>query len=444
MKILFMNWNSFGNEDILEAFRQLQHETVLFPFSNKEGRRDPVMEQRIAKAITADSPDAVFSFNYFPIVSNVCKKADIPYISWIYDSPYVLLYSYTAINPCNYIFVFDKELCLEFNRAGIQTVHYLPMAANTDRLSRMAAKMRQSNDLMARYSSEISFVGSLYHEKHNFFDRMTGLSDFAKGYLDGLMAAQMKVYGYNFIQDSLGPVMDELYKALPMNPNADGVESREYLYAQYVLNRKITGLEREHLLGKILQDTPYRLDLYTHDTSYVPPIINTVPKKPSSSVFMKDADCQNAANVYSASASFTKGTDCQSVAADTAPAKNPLSRFRNLGQVDYYDTMPYIFYGSKINLNISLRSIKSGIPLRAFDIMGCGGFLLTNYQSDFLDDFIPGEDFVYYDSDKDMIRKITYYLSHEEERQAIASRGFQKVQNRHTFLHRIPEMLSYL
>lgn len=425
MKILFMNWNSFGNEDILDAFRQLQHETVLFPFSNKEGRREPVMEQKIAEAITANSPDAVFSFNYFPIVSNVCKKADIPYISWIYDSPYVLLYSYTAINPCNYIFVFDKELCLEFNKAGIQTVHYLPMAANTDRLSSMAAKMRQSNDLMARYSSEISFVGSLYHEKHNFFDRMTGLSDFAKGYLDGLMAAQMKVYGYNFIQDSLGPVMDELYKALPMDPNADGVESREYLYAQYVINRKITGLEREHLLGRILQDTPYRLDLYTHDTSYVPPIMN-------------------AANVYSASASFTKTTDCQSIAADTASTKNPLSRFRNLGPVDYYDTMPYIFYGSKINLNISLRSIKSGIPLRAFDIMGCGGFLLTNYQSDFLDDFIPGEDFVYYDSDEDMIRKITYYLSREEERQAIASRGFQKVQERHTFLHRIPEMLSCL
>ena len=45
--------------------------------------------------------------------------------------------------------------------------------------------------------------------------------------------------------------------------------------------------------------------------------------------------------------------------------------------------MPLVFQNSKINLNITLRSIKNGIPLRAIDIMGAGGFLLTNYQNDF-------------------------------------------------------------
>ena len=31
------------------------------------------------------------------------------YVAWIYDNPYVLLYSYTIIYPGNYVFVFDKE-----------------------------------------------------------------------------------------------------------------------------------------------------------------------------------------------------------------------------------------------------------------------------------------------------------------------------------------------
>ena len=65
--------------------------------------------------------------------------------------------------------------------------------------------------------------------------------------------------------------------------------------------------------------------------------------------------------------------------------KNPtpeLPNVINMGSVDYYDMMPYVFKCSDINLNITLRSIKTGIPLRAMDIMGAGGFLMSNYQVD--------------------------------------------------------------
>ncbi|MGN0385623.1 MAG: glycosyltransferase [Lachnospiraceae bacterium] len=116
----------------------------------------------------------------------------------------------------------------------------------------------------------------------------------------------------------------------------------------------------------------------------------------------------------------------------------------NHGPVDYYDYAPYVFKEAKINLNISLRSILSGIPLRAFDIMGAGGFLMTNFQTDFLDYFVPGEDYVYYDSPKDLLDKTAYYLRHEEERAAIAKNGLQKITADHTYIHRVKEILSYL
>ena len=379
MKILFIEWASFGNEDIKEAFIAEGHQTVCFLFSNKDGRRSAEIESELTSALHKETPDVVFSFNYFPVISNVCKKEDIKYISWIYDSPYVMLYSYTVINPCNIIYIFDKELYLEFHNAGITTVHYLPMAANTDRLDTIAA---------VPLTYDISFIGSLYTEKHNFFERMTALSDYTKGYLDAIMAAQMKVQGYNFIQESLSPIMDDLYKALPMDPNPDGVESKEYLYAQYVINRKITGLERMELLTAITEN--HILDLFTHDKNF------------------------------------------------------SMNNLRNHGTVDYYSQMPQIFKQSRINLNISLRSIKSGIPLRAFDIMGNGGFLLSNFQADFLDDFIPGEDFVYYESKEDLLQKIDYYLAHEDERQNIAKNGHDKVAEAHTYRHRVREMLSFI
>ncbi len=401
MNILFIEWASFGNQDIKEAFAVEGHNVVCFPFSNRDPRSDAEVEKALTSSLHQESPDVVFSFNYFPVVSNVCRKENIRYISWIYDSPYVMLYSYTAINPCNVIYVFDKELYMEFHNAGIRTVHYLPMAANTDRLDRIVPVMPDSdasvisvsdstptppNTAGFPYLYDVSFVGSLYTEDHNFFDRMTSLSDYSRGYLDALMAAQMKVQGYNFIQESLSPVIDDLYHALPMDPNPDGVESREYLYAQYVINRKITGLERDELLRAVTQQ--FRFDLFTPNRNYT------------------------------------------------------LPNLTNHGTVDYYQQMPLVFKQSRVNLNISLRSIKSGIPLRAFDIMGSGGFLLSNFQADYLDEFVPGEDFDYYESKEDLMHKLNYYLSHEEERMAIARNGHDKIAGSHTFRHRVQEMLG--
>lgn len=46
--------------------------------------------------------------------------------------------------------------------------------------------------------------------------------------------------------------------------------------------------------------------------------------------------------------------------------------------------------------------------------MGSGGFLLTNYQEDFLNYFVPGEDFIYYSSYEEAETYAGYYLSREK------------------------------
>ena len=385
MKILIIEWDAFGKDDIKEAFSMEGHDVVCFPFSTKgDARHDPAVEERLTSALHKEAPDVVFSMNFFPLVSNVCNKERVRYLSWVYDCPYVRLYSYTVINPCNTIYVFDKELYLEFHTAGVATVRYLPMAVNTNRLD----SIDPGQGLGGSRPYDISFVGALYTETHNFFDRMENLPDYARGYLDGLMASQTKVQGYNFIQESLGPVMADLYRALPMDPNPDGVETKEFLYAQYVINRKITGMERAGLLGAIARRRA--VDLFTYDRRFT------------------------------------------------------LPNLRNHGKVDPYEEMPRVFKQSRVNLNITLRSIKSGIPLRCFDIMGSGGFLLSNFQGDFLDFFVPGEDFVYYESESDLLGKIDYYLRNEQEREEIARNGHDKVAARHTYRHRVREMMGGL
>lgn len=174
--------------------------------------------------------DLVFSFNYAPVLSRCCQKVNIKYVSYVYDSPLVALYSCTLINPCNYVFLFDKATYLTFHNAGISTVHYLPLAANVKRLTSMVCP----DAVREKISSDVSFVGSLYNEDHNFYDRLHTISDYTRGYLDSIMAAQQQIYGAFFLEQLLTPpILEDLQKCIPYSPMPDGTESAAYVYANY-------------------------------------------------------------------------------------------------------------------------------------------------------------------------------------------------------------------
>lgn len=112
------------------------------------------------------------------------------------------------------------------------------------------------------------------------------------------------------------------------------------------------------------------------------------------------------------------------------------------GNVDYYKEAPFVMKCSKINLNISLRSIVNAIPLRVFDIMGNGGFCLTDYRGEMPDFFVPDEDYVYFDSRESLKEKCAYYIKEDKEREGIAKNGYEKVRKFHTYQNRVEEILN--
>ena len=112
------------------------------------------------------------------------------------------------------------------------------------------------------------------------------------------------------------------------------------------------------------------------------------------------------------------------------------------GYADYYTQMPQIFYGSKINLNISLKTIRTGIPLRVIDIMGCDGFVITNYQEEIAEYFKIDEECVVYDNLEDLYEKTRYYLEHDSVREKIADAGYQRVNRDFTFEDRLQRMFQ--
>ena len=46
--------------------------------------------------------------------------------------------------------------------------------------------------------------------------------------------------------------------------------------------------------------------------------------------------------------------------------------------------------------------------------------------------------------EEDLLQKIEYYLTHDDERVAIAENGFHRLEANHTYYHRVEEILSYL
>ena len=108
-----------------------------------------------------------------------------------------------------------------------------------------------------------------------------------------------------------------------------------------------------------------------------------------------------------------------------------------MGLVDYVREMPLVFKCSRINLNITLRTIKCGIPQRVLDIMGCGALVLTNYQKDMEQYFTDGKDILIYTSMEEALDKCRFYLKNEKEAEKIRKNSFQLVKDRFSFEHQL-------
>lgn len=389
MRILFAEWRSLCQYDIVKEFQRKgwQVDFYSFPREEENTRLNMVLGEKLIRVIAGGEYDFVFSFNYFPVISLASNACKVKYVAWVFDSPFVQLYSNTIRFPYNYVFIFDRGTCEDLWSQGIDTVYYLPMAAPVERYDSYFVK----EEIHSLYDTEISFIGSTYFEKKNcFYERLDKVSQHTKGYLDACIEIQKNIYGSFILERMLKnqEIMDDLLKACPLEVNEDGFERLEWVYANYFLARHITAMERKEVLDLLSQK--HNVDLYTYEQT------------------------------------------------------PHLQKINNKGTAEVLEEAPLIYKCSKINLNISLKSIITGIPLRAFEIMGSGGFLLTNYQADFGEYFEAGVDYEYYEDYEDLEKKVEYYLTHEDERKAIAENGYRKVKSQHTYSKRVDEMVRIL
>ncbi len=379
MNILYYAWKEYTYEDATEALRSMGHKISVDNTHYNAFDEDEHFISTIIRRAKSVRADIIFSFNYFPDLSRAAGELGITYVSWCYDSPLLTLESKTLGNRCNRVFLFDHALYERYKNDGCDTVYYLPLACNVKRLDKI------TGSLGAGYEHDISFLGNMYSDETDFYAQIKYLPDYVRGFIDCTMEAQMKIFGMDMISQMITSDMCEEIAQ----------------YAQFDLGE----------LYNECKDNVIRFMIQKHTTVIERLRLMTV----ISECFKTDH--------------FAK-TKCNEIKADYK------------GYADYVKEMPRIFATSRINLNITLRSIISGIPLRVIDILGAGGFCLTNYQSEIAQYFENGKSIVWYESYEDLFSKLEYYLKHDDQREKIAAAGHEIVAADFTYEKRFEEILS--
>lgn len=370
MKVLYYSWYENSENDMFDGLKSLGLEVIKYNEQIRDYEEDEIFAAKLERMIRQEHCDVVITFDFFPVIAKVTERLLMKYISWVYDCPHYSLYSPAVLKDNVYLFLFDKELVYDISSFKKKNVYYMPLPVNVKRIDRCL-----ENTGFARYLYDISFVGSLY--ENNMYRNLNYLPDYLKGYIDGIISGQRQIYGYNFVEELIySSVEEELSKYIKLNMPSSYLISDKKIFAN-MISAEITHRDRLEYLTQLAKQ--HKLDLFTNSNADL---------------------CDNIVNH---------------------------------GVVTYEEQMPQVFNKTKINLNFTLRSIKSGIPLRALDIMGAGGFLLSNYQNELAQNFENGVEMVCFDGKDDLIEKVRYYLENDNERENIALKGYEKVKREYSY-----------
>lgn len=392
MNIIFYRYGNICEEDIISSFEK----TGLVVVQEKSEINNKYIDSEtrieiLAKLILEKKPLFVFSINFFPYISSICERLNVLYICWSVDCPVLELYSQEIKNKNNRVFLFDYEQFLSVSEFNKDCIFYLPLATNVNRWDEI---LNSDTGMNTREKYDVSFVGSLYSE-YSFFSKFK-LSQYNQGFCDGLMMAQKDIEGLGLCEvslpteranDILAEVMEKDAVFVEKHSVQDLlIEQNKYIVINQILGMEMSAMERINIL--------YGLSSFS--------------------------------NVHI----FT--------GSDTSVLPKAILH----GKISTHTQMPIVFNKSKINLNITMRGIQTGLSQRIWDVLGCRGFLITDYQSEISQYFTDGVELVCYENAIHCGELVDYYLKHDEEREEIAMNGYKKVAQMHTYDHRIAAMLK--
>jgi spore maturation protein CgeB len=131
---------------------------------------------------------------------------------------------------------------------------------------------------------------------------------------------------------------------------------------------------------------------------------------------------------------------------ETLPSQSPLRQYIKGGQIRPAEWVK-IFSASQIVFHSHYQDPSGKIPCyqaapRVYEALACGAFHVVDGQRDVLRLFKPGKDLVVFNNVEELRDLVGHYLQYPKEAKTIAERGRKKVLAKHTYRHRIQEILD--
>ena len=373
-------FDNFTNEDFVWGLLLLGREAEIIDTHILRESCSVEDADALAASLKEKMIDVAVSFNFSPALSDACMKLGIPYIGWSFDAPLQTLYEQQVKNDCNYLFTFDKVQLEQIKKSGGKNVYYMPLSSNTYR----NRSLEITGADKVRFGCDVSFIGSLYTVS-SYDDAIKLVSEEVALEMERVCKEVFGRWGQE--RQVYGRLSDGAIAEIKRYYSNDTAMDDDTLYTTALLTRHMAYMERYEMLRRL---AAMEVDLRFHSSDVVEDIPGLVTR----------------------------------------------------GRLDYIEELPKAYRFSRINMNITIPGITSGVPLRVFDIMGVGGFALTNYQPEVEELFSPGKDIeVYHDFDE-MEEKIRYYLGHEGERIKIARAAGETIARSYTVEKQVSKILQ--
>lgn len=386
MNILYIENGFICEQDIINAFDMNGYDVHLFPAVLQNSEEQEEYLQLLLMQVKELKPLFLFSTNFIPFVSLACGVLKIPYVSWIVDGYHPEHKNITIRNEWNIVFAADSVLYKELKEIGVMNSYFLPLAAPD--------YMKENTDVtelpIDKYEADISFMGSVLEDKKRNIGPLSynnDLKDATKGYLAGCVACQLQTKKLPPMGEKLPSYVWEDLKNIYPPKMQNSLESVSKYYTNTYFNDYITYDSRIFYLKNLVNIGKYKK--IHHYSRYE---INV-----------------------------DKG-------------------IKYCGWADYYKELPLVAKNSKINIVLTHYNLQAGISTAAWGIMAAGGFLIANEQADY--SILEPTKVVLFGDIHEMRQKVEYYYGHEEERMAVANVLSKEISQKHTYKHRIEEMLS--
>ncbi len=247
-KILVYKWNKDGREQsVIRILRSLGMKVMECEETFSDYHEDAAFAEKLLQHIQSDEVQLVFSWNYVPLLASVCEMSQIPYAAWICDCPLQALMSKTVLYRHNYFFCFDRNYAERLAALECENVYHFPLAVDVEALEQAAA---QEEDGFRDNAADVSIVGEPGKEKSMWMEA-EGIPEYAKGYLSGIVEAQLRVYGYNFVREM---IREDVAKDVS---DMAGVITGEMYFADWIqqtadlINQEITRKERYNVIEEL-------------------------------------------------------------------------------------------------------------------------------------------------------------------------------------------------